>query len=73
MSPTKISKFNHSHFIIASVFFCLSQLELKAQVSPSFGTTNHPIPDDLFGFNDANTIKAGESWFERLNNTTAST
>ena len=64
MTISKISKFKVSCLIV----FCFSQLDLKAQVSPTFGTINHPIPYDIFGFNGANTIKADQSWNDLLNN-----
>lgn len=69
MLTSKISRFNFSYFFVVSVFFCFSQLELKAQViSPSFGSINHPIPFDIFGFNGSGTLKAEQSWNDILYN-----
>ncbi|MBK7967243.1 MAG: hypothetical protein IPK10_19505 [Bacteroidetes bacterium] len=55
MAKSKISRFTFSYFFVVSVIICFSQLELIAQVSPSFASINHPIPNDIFGFNGANT------------------
>ena len=74
MPTSKISRFNFSYLLVVSVIFCFSHVELKAQIpSPTFGSINHPIPYDIFGFNGANTIKLGQSWNDILNNDEAKT
>lgn len=71
MVTSYISRAYCSRLIAFSIFFVFASLELKAQppVIPVFGTINHPIPYDIFGFNGANTIMAGQSWNDILNNT----
>ncbi|MBK9639039.1 MAG: hypothetical protein IPO63_15075 [Bacteroidetes bacterium] len=72
MVTSYISRAYCSRLIAFSIFFVFASLELKAQlpVIPDFGTINHPIPYDLFGFNGANTLKADQSWNDLLQNTT---
>ncbi|MBK7965097.1 MAG: hypothetical protein IPK10_07260 [Bacteroidetes bacterium] len=73
MFTSYISRANCSRLIAFSVYFVFSTLNLKAQITPSFGSINHPIPNDIFGFNGANTIRVSQSWNDILHNNDAET
>jgi len=50
------------------VVYIFSSLLLKAQIAPTFGIIDHPLPLDIFGFNGANTIQPDQSWNDILEN-----
>ncbi len=70
MLTSYTSRFKFTFLIAFSIFLVFASLKLKAQttITPDFGSINHPIPFDIFGFNGSGTLKAEQSWNDILNN-----